>query len=370
MLTLRAAASLLATDSPDGLARLAAACGCDGPPHILGPTDRDRLGLGILRDDVGSTTIRVARGPGCLRALLLDVATSNHCGPFRELLPRLAARMARRTPHIGWLCIAASESNGRPLAIASWSVDRTPPRVVALAVDRADIVDSDAETLCALAAATSPDDTLTHSRWLSILGRDSLTRRSYRALDRTVERLGNTMIIPGGARRITAASRRSLALVCTSRVLFLAFLEAKGWLDDDRGFLARTYTDCITGAGRYHTHVLRPLFFGTLNTPVRRRAPRAKAFGRIPFLNGGLFAPTPLEQRARAELTDEALGALFGDVLERYRFTAHEDQRTWSEAAVDPEMLGKAFESLMEPHERDVTGAFYTPQALVERVAR
>ncbi len=369
MLTLHAAATLLAADDPDALARLAAACGCGGPAHSLSPLDQERLGLGILGADPHGLTVRVARGPGCLRALLMDFAPGTRCGPFRDVLPRLAARMARRTPHIAWLCIASSHDTGRPLALASWSADRIPPRVAALSLDRDDIVDSDAETLCALAAAAGPDDTLTHARWLAILGRDSLTQRFYHALDRAVGRLGDTMVVPAG-RRITDAHRRSLALVCTSRLLFLAFLEAKGWLDGDRGFLGRTYTECVGAAGRYHARVLRPLFFGTLNTPIHRRAPRAKSFGRIPFLNGGLFAPTPLEQRARAELSDEAVGALFGDVLDRYRFTAHEDRRTWSEAAVDPEMLGKAFESLMEPRERQITGAFYTPQSLVERVGR
>src|SRR5579863_295161 len=369
MLTLRAAATLLAADDPDALARLAAACGCDGPPHPLDPPDRDRLGLSVLGGDVSAVDVRVARGPGCLRALLIDIGRTAGCGSFREMLPRIAARMARRTPHVGWLCIAARRDTGRPLALVSWSADRHPPRVAALALDRDDIVDSDAETLCALAAAAGPDDTLTHARWLAVLGRDSLTQRFYRALDRAVEHLAHTMIVPPAARRITDGHRRSLALVCTSRLLFLAFLEAKGWLDSDRGFLARTYAECVAGAGRYHARVLRPLFFGTLNTPTHRRAPKARAFGRIPFLNGGLFAPAVLEQRARAEFTDEALGALFSEVLERYRFTAREDGRTWSEAAVDPEMLGKAFESLMEPRERRVTGAFYTPQPMVERVA-
>ena len=371
MLTLRAAAAMLTADDPEALPRLAAACGCEGTPRVLDAADRERLGLGVLGGGAGSPGVRVARGPGSLRALLLEVESGTACGPFREALPRLAARMARRTPHLAWLCIAASRAAGRPLALVSWSADRVPPHVVALAVDRDDIVDSDAETLCALAAAAGPDDTLTHARWLDVLGRQSLTRRFYRALDRGVDRLAQTMAVPGVTARVSGSSRRALALLSASRLLFLSFLEAKGWLDGDRGFLGRTFTDCVGGPGRYHARVLRPLFFGTLNTPVRRRAPRAQAFGRIPFLNGGLFAPTSLERQvAGAEFSDEALGALFGEVLGRYRFTAREDCRTWSEAAVDPEMLGKAFESLMEPRERRVTGAFYTPQALVERIAR
>ena len=56
-------------------------------------------------------------------------------------------------------------------------------------------------------------------------------------------------------------------------------------------------------------------------------------------------------------------------MLGAYRFTAREEQDRWSEAAIDPEMLGRAFESLMAARERRTSGAFYTPQALVAHVA-
>jgi SAM-dependent methyltransferase len=58
---------------------------------------------------------------------------------------------------------------------------------------------------------------------------------------------------------------------------------------------------------------------------------------------------------------------LFDNVLTKYRFTPREDRPEWSEAAIDPEMLGRAFESLMASRERRDNGAFYTPHALVTR---
>jgi hypothetical protein len=238
-------------------------------------------------------------------------------------------------------------------------------------MDRDAIVDSDAETLCALAAAVSSDDALTHQRWLDLLSRESLSRRFYRALEKAITGMAGDVAVPASTRPPSPDDRRALALLYASRLLFLAFLEAKGWLDGDRCFLGRTYENCLRGSGDFHRLVLRPLFFGTLNTPPKRRAPRALAFGRIPFLNGGLFGPTPLERRLGcATFSDESFGALLGQVLCRYRFTAREDRSSWSEAAVDPEMLGKAFESLMAPAERHATGAYYTPQSLVERVTQ
>ena len=146
--------------------------------------------------------------------------------------------------------------------------------------------------------------------------------------------------------------------------------DAYRWLDADRAFLSRQFDVCMADGGRYHERVLLPLFFGTLNTPVSRRAPRARHLGRIPFLNGGLFARTPLERRLRAwRFPDELLGELFDRLFSRYRFVAHEDNATWSQASVDPEMLGRAFESLMAQPERKAAGAYYTPHALVARVA-
>ena len=72
--------------------------------------------------------------------------------------------------------------------------------------------------------------------------------------------------------------------------------------------------------------------------------PRLRAVPR----GHGLFAPAPLERRwPRVELTDASLGRAYAELFTRYRFTAREDSDAWSEAAIDPEMLGKAFESLM-----------------------
>ena len=358
MRTLRAAAALLArADSADALVPVAAAIGCDGAPLSLGAEATAALRLPPeLRD------ARVARGPGALRALLATVDTSGAALPLREVVSRTASRLAAKAPHLLWAVIVA-ERSGHNTAIAAWAGDRAPPRVAALVADRRRVVDSDAETLCALAAARDGSDVLTHARWLDVLGRESLTRRFYRALERVVHDLADAA---HGAAPIS--DRRELALLYVSRLLFLAFLEAKGWLDGDRDFLARGYARCMEGPGGYQRRVLLPLFFGTLNTPARARAAAARAFGRVPFLNGGLFAPTPLERRfPRDTFPDEPFGRVFGDLLARYRFTAREDRASWSEAAIDPEMLGRAFESLMGATVRRASGAFYTPQVLVAR---
>jgi hypothetical protein len=252
------------------------------------------------------------------------------------------------------------------MAVAAFEGGRVRARVTALIVDQHAIVDSDCETLRTLRSAAGATDTLAHSRWIEILGRESVSRRFFRELERLVGLMSSSLHpLPH------AEDASELALLYASRLIFLCFLETKGWLNGDRGFLANSFADCMLRGGGFHSRVLRPLFFGTLNTRPTRRSPRARDFGRIPFLNGGLFARTAVETRWSGSLfTDEAIGDLLGDLLTRFRFTAREDALTWTETAIDPEMLGKAFESLMSSRERKTSGAFYTPQNLVRDVTR
>jgi hypothetical protein len=354
--TLRQAAALLArANTNDGLLALARALGFDGAAIPLDADTRASLGIPPSAGDV-----RLMRGSGALRALVV-LAPPN--APLRPSLAELATSLARRTAHVLWMLVAGS-ADGEEAGIACWTGEQRPPRLAALLVRPSQVVASDAETLCALEAAGVGDDLLVHTRWCELLGRAALSRRFYRTLEQ------RTAGLAGSLPRMPEPDRAELALLYASRLLFLSFLQAKGWLDGDRAFLATRFDACMAQGGGFHARVLEPLFFGTLNTPARRRAAAARAFGEVPFLNGGLFGRTPLERRhAKARFSDEALGELFAQLLGAYRFTAREEQALWSEVAIDPEMLGRAFESLMAARERRVSGAFYTPYALVAQVA-
>ncbi len=355
MSSLRKAAELLARAHSLRDLRPITALLAFGEPAPLDAPGRRSIGLGH-----GISRAQVARGAGSLRALLVEVAPE---AALREAVACSATDLALRSPELLWLVVAV-----QPAACAV-AVAAPPPgvrsRVSALVVDTRRITDSDGETIAAMADAAGAGDLLVHHRWRELLGRDALTRRFYHELERGVFDLASSARGEAPER-----VRREIALLHASRLLFLAFLEAKGWLDGDRGFLRRSFDARCARGGDVHSRLLEPLFFGTLNTPVGRRATAARALGRIPFLNGGLFARTPVEQRWRAlRFTDDALGALIGGLLARYRVTAHENSSAWTEAAVDPEMLGRAFESLMASDDRRASGAFYTPSAIIERVA-
>ncbi|HEX6574543.1 MAG TPA: N-6 DNA methylase [Gemmatimonadaceae bacterium] len=313
-----------------------------------------------LPDDVRN--VHIAAGRESLRALVFEIRDN---AERRAALSKTAVRLAAAAPQLKFLLFAL-DSRDSIITIAAFSNDGTRQRLHALGCDTSNVVDSDAETLCLLAAIRDTPSVLTHCRWLEILGRESIGRRFFRQLEMVVRELSESITGP-----TSSGDAAELALLYVSRLLFLSFLETKGWLNGDHAFLENQYSRSMLGGGGFHNRVLKPLFFGTLNTSVARRSQRAREFGRVPFLNGGLFNKSPVEIRTRDCLfPDETLGDVFGQLLTRYRFTAREDGNSWTEAAIDPEMLGKAFESLMSSSQRKQSGAFYTPQSLVRDVTR
>ena len=325
------------------------------PPLLLEQKARRDLGLPDAIDSA-----HVAEGNGALRALILSTP-----GPIatRELVQRTAHALSTTVPHLLWVLVTVNKPAGE-ISIACWRPGKRQPRVVALIATSTRVVESDADTLCALAAGRSTSDIITHIRWNELLGREAITRRFYQSLRTVVERVADSF-----PPRISGADRRELSILTISRLLFLSFLETRGWLNGDFDFLANQFAASMARGGRYHERVLYPLFFGTLNTRLLSRAARARDFGRVPFLNGGLFSRSPLEKKSSsATVSDELLGEVFSRLLTSFRFSAREDAVSWSETAVDPEILGKAFEALMAATERKTTGAFYTPQRLVEHV--
>ncbi len=354
MLTTSQAARLLQAAGAHPLDTLLSALGFTAPLD-LPRRERARLGL----DGDAPARAAVAAGEGTLRALLLEWDDG---APLRERLAALAPRIARAAPAVHWLLCARQRARGE-VGLAAPAADPRGP-LPALVIECARVRESDAETFAVLSSVDDTVPALRHLRWREVLGRDALTRRFYRDLERAVDRLATT-----AHGRATDAERRTIALLAASRLLFLSFIEAKGWLDADRAFL-RHQVERLAGRGPLQSRLLDPLCFGTLNTPVDARSAAALAFGRVPFLNGGLFTRSPLERRRRAlRLDDDAIAALACELLPRYRLTAREASTGIADAAVDPEMLGRAFESLMQPAVRRARGSFYTPPALIDGLA-
>lgn len=165
--------------------------------------------------------------------------------------------------------------------------------------------------------------------------------------------------------RMPLADRHALALLQLTRILFLYFIEAKGWLGRPR-FLREEVDRCLGEGRSLHRELLDPLFFGTLNRPFAARSRLARRFGSLPFLNGGLFEPHTLERRWPVTLPTPVLREVFDTLFERFHFALQAP----AGEAIAPDMLGRVFEGVMEPGERHATGSYYTPAVLVDAIVR
>ncbi len=186
--------------------------------------------------------------------------------------------------------------------------------------------------------------------------------RFFTAFRITLERMAASL-----DQRRPVADRRMVALLSLTRVLFLYFVQAKGWLDGRPDYL-RSLLD-ITLARRRHFHrtALHLLFFGTLNRPMPQRR-HARRLGDIPYLNGGLFEPHPVERRVGpAHFANGLWRDAFDQLFDRFRFCLREAHEV---DAIAPDMLGRVFERLMDEDERHDTGTYYTPESLVAEIVR
>ncbi|MEG4286301.1 TaqI-like C-terminal specificity domain-containing protein [Microcoleus sp. A006_D1] len=162
------------------------------------------------------------------------------------------------------------------------------------------------------------------------------------------------------------------------RVMFLYFLQKKEFLAGDRRFLTTQYQRLKPNPDdtNYYADVLEPLFFETLNT---QRPNFESRWGKIPYLNGGLFdrdygsgirdasgRETPESINLPNSLFDPGSSDGILGFFNGYNFTVSENVAGDEDVAVDPEMLGKVFENMLVAEERGKSGTFYTPRGIVQ----
>lgn len=167
-----------------------------------------------------------------------------------------------------------------------------------------------------------------------------------------------------------------------NRLMFLAFIERKGWLKMGRrtDYLSALWESRTYGpkANFYRDHLV-PLFFEGLNQSDRQPDHTDPRFGSVPYLNGGLFekADFGYDDNMITRIPDEALASILDasdsddskhGLFTRYNFTVSESTPLDIEVSVDPEMLGTIFEELVT--ERNESGSFYTPKPIVSFMCR
>lgn len=154
---------------------------------------------------------------------------------------------------------------------------------------------------------------------------------------------------------------RDFAKRLMGRLVFLYFLQKKGWLGQESDFVARLFRESLNPK-QFHSKELKTLFFETLNTP-RENDAFSTPWGTvtIPYLNGGLF-DHDLPGTEAMDFTEAWFARVF-EFFGQYNFTVDETSPTDHEVGIDPEMLGHIFENLLE--ENREKGAIYTPKEIV-----
>ena len=169
------------------------------------------------------------------------------------------------------------------------------------------------------------------------------------------------------------------------RIVFLCFIEKKGWLgvkpngqwnNGDKNFLLHLYQKANDSQkNNFLEEILEPLFSMALNTDRREngdvfdthvRGLDNNGIVRIPYLNGGLFE---MDKDDELEVVfPKEYFENFLVMLSQYNFTIDENDPNEAEVGIDPEMLGRIFESLLEDNKDK--GAFYTPKEIVQYMCR
>lgn len=159
--------------------------------------------------------------------------------------------------------------------------------------------------------------------------------------------------------------RRWYASVLLNRLMFVYFLQKKGFVDSGdlnylRGKLERSKQG---GADRYFGHFLKPLFFEGFAKPPEKRSPEVnRLLGSIKYLNGGLFLPHRVERdNPNLDVPDRAFDNLF-DLFDRYSWNL-DDTPGGKDDEINPDVLGYIFEKYIN---QKAFGAYYTRTEITE----
>ena len=166
------------------------------------------------------------------------------------------------------------------------------------------------------------------------------------------------------------------------RIVFLHFLQKKGWLgvpaskewgEGDRDFMLNIFKNANERQKEnFLDDILEDLFTEGLD---RNRSDQGDLYDtkvegfrncRIPYLNGGLFERDILDKKPSHFPASYFNGLL--TMLSQYNFTIDENDPNDAEVGVDPEMLGRIFENLLEDNKDK--GEFYTPKEIVQYMCR
>ena len=157
--------------------------------------------------------------------------------------------------------------------------------------------------------------------------------------------------------------------VMLDRLMFIYFIQKKGFLDEDRDYLINKFKKSKTrGANQFYRKFLVPLFFEGFAKEEKDRSPEVnQLLGRVPYLNGGLFLPHQLElaHGESINISDAAFERLFA-FFDRYSW--HLDYRPLrADNEINPDVLGYIFEKYINQKQM---GAYYTKEDITDYICK
>lgn len=162
---------------------------------------------------------------------------------------------------------------------------------------------------------------------------------------------------------------RWYASVMLNRLMFIYFIQKKGFLDGDEDYLRNRLARCkASGKDLFYKNFLCPLFFeGFAKKDGERSSPINKLLGKVPYLNGGLFLKHQIEEDYGVEIqiADKAFIKLF-DFFDQYQW--HLDERPLrADNEINPDVLGYIFEKYINQKQM---GAYYTKEDITEYIGK
>lgn len=168
---------------------------------------------------------------------------------------------------------------------------------------------------------------------------------------------------------VDAVERDRFASLTLNRLMFVYFVQSKGFLNDDKGYLRTKLNETRNKVGRdmfyefYETFLAR--FFHEGLGESDRPPELVALIGKVPYLNGGLFERHSVEVENTIEIKDEAFEKIF-NFFDDYDW--HLDDRPLKDdRQINPEVLGYIFEKFINQKQM---GAYYTKEDITEYISK
>jgi hypothetical protein len=210
---------------------------------------------------------------------------------------------------------------------------------------------------------------------------ERVTDRFFKDYKEVLDSLKTTL----GSKKVPSDKVHAFAQQLLNRFMFIYFIQKKGWMKWEGGRVDKRYVRNLWRKYKesgekdsFYSVWLSSLFFGAFNRKfgfMSSNLPQEikNSLRMMPYLNGGLFDPKEGIDDLGFDVPDSFFDSLFDSnsgLLERYNFTIDESKPLEVEVAVDPEMLGRVYESLIAEEEQHSSGIFYTPREEIDYMCR